>query len=139
MMSCGLLTSSKEPGVAGPGPPVGPGLGAAGVLRGATQTQRGAGGRAARSRARLPDGRPGRDDDPAAQSAQGGAGPEAGRGVRPPAGPLRQHSLPHGRRDLSRQCINSTKETLVLLLKSLPLGYYFNIYGFGSEFESFYP
>ncbi|CAM4559220.1 unnamed protein product [Lepidochelys kempii] len=127
------------PGVAGPGPPVGPGLGAAGVLRGATQTQRGAGGRAARSRARLPDGRPGRDDDPAAQSAQGGAGPEAGRGVRPPAGPLRQHSLPHGRRDLSRQCINSTKETLVLLLKSLPLGYYFNIYGFGSEFESFYP
>ncbi|CAM2095016.1 unnamed protein product [Caretta caretta] len=30
-------------------------------------------------------------------------------------------------------------ETLVLLLKSLPLGYYFNIYGFGSEFESFYP
>ncbi|CAM5157170.1 unnamed protein product, partial [Eretmochelys imbricata] len=30
-------------------------------------------------------------------------------------------------------------ETLVLLLKSLPLGCYFNIYGFGSEFESFYP
>ncbi|CAM4560890.1 unnamed protein product, partial [Lepidochelys kempii] len=29
--------------------------------------------------------------------------------------------------------------TLVLLLKSLPLGCYFNIYGFGSEFESFYP
>ncbi|CAM4559905.1 unnamed protein product [Lepidochelys kempii] len=64
------------PGVTGPGPPVGPGLGAAGVLHGATQTQRGAGGRAARSRARLPDGRPGRDDDPAAQSARGGAGPE---------------------------------------------------------------
>ncbi|CAM5157143.1 unnamed protein product, partial [Eretmochelys imbricata] len=30
-------------------------------------------------------------------------------------------------------------ETLVLLLKSLPLGCYFNICGFGSEFESFYP
>ncbi|XP_075768060.1 von Willebrand factor A domain-containing protein 5A-like isoform X2 [Pelodiscus sinensis] len=35
--------------------------------------------------------------------------------------------------------IESAKETLVLLLKSLPLGCYFNIYGFGSEFESFYP
>nr|XP_025045014.1 von Willebrand factor A domain-containing protein 5A-like [Pelodiscus sinensis] len=35
--------------------------------------------------------------------------------------------------------IDSAKETLVLLLKSLPLGCYFNIYGFGSEFESFYP
>ncbi|CAM5097746.1 unnamed protein product [Natator depressus] len=42
-------------------------------------------------------------------------------------------------RDLSRQRIKNTKETLVLLLKSLPLGCYFNIYGFGSEFESFYP
>ncbi|CAM4560202.1 unnamed protein product [Lepidochelys kempii] len=31
------------------------------------------------------------------------------------------------------------QETLVLLLKSLPLGCYFNICGFGSEFESFYP
>ncbi|XP_023967245.1 von Willebrand factor A domain-containing protein 5A-like [Chrysemys picta bellii] len=39
----------------------------------------------------------------------------------------------------SRQRINIAKETLVLLLKSLPLGCYFNIYGFGSEFESFYP
>ncbi|XP_075768400.1 von Willebrand factor A domain-containing protein 5A-like isoform X1 [Pelodiscus sinensis] len=35
--------------------------------------------------------------------------------------------------------IDSAKETLVLLLKSLPLGCYFNIYGFGSRFESFYP
>ncbi|XP_075768135.1 von Willebrand factor A domain-containing protein 5A-like isoform X2 [Pelodiscus sinensis] len=35
--------------------------------------------------------------------------------------------------------IESAKETLVLLLKSLPLGCYFNIYGFGSCFESFYP
>uniref|UniRef100_A0A452J2Z7 von Willebrand factor A domain containing 5A n=1 Tax=Gopherus agassizii TaxID=38772 RepID=A0A452J2Z7_9SAUR len=39
----------------------------------------------------------------------------------------------------STQRIDSAKETLVLLLKSLPLGCYFNIYGFGSEFESFYP
>ncbi|XP_074826567.1 von Willebrand factor A domain-containing protein 5A isoform X1 [Natator depressus] len=42
-------------------------------------------------------------------------------------------------RDYSPQRIDSAKETLVLLLKSLPLGCYFNIYGFGSQFESFYP
>ncbi|XP_067388342.1 von Willebrand factor A domain-containing protein 5A-like isoform X2 [Emydura macquarii macquarii] len=42
-------------------------------------------------------------------------------------------------RDGSRRRIDSAKETLVLLLKSLPLGCYFNIYGFGSGFESFYP
>lgn len=36
------------------------------------------------------------------------------------------------------QRIQSAKETLVLLLKSLPLGCYFNIYGFGSQFESFF-
>uniref|UniRef100_A0A8C3F5T3 VWFA domain-containing protein n=1 Tax=Chrysemys picta bellii TaxID=8478 RepID=A0A8C3F5T3_CHRPI len=41
--------------------------------------------------------------------------------------------------DYSAQRIDSAKETLVLLLKSLPLGCYFNIYGFGSWFESFYP
>ncbi|XP_074071453.1 von Willebrand factor A domain-containing protein 5A-like isoform X2 [Macrotis lagotis] len=35
--------------------------------------------------------------------------------------------------------IDSAKETLVLLLKSLPLGCFFNIYGFGSSFESFFP
>ncbi|XP_063309618.1 von Willebrand factor A domain-containing protein 5A-like isoform X1 [Pelobates fuscus] len=35
--------------------------------------------------------------------------------------------------------IQSAKETLILLLKSLPLGSYFNIYGFGSSFESFFP
>ncbi|XP_075182938.1 von Willebrand factor A domain-containing protein 5A-like [Anomaloglossus baeobatrachus] len=34
--------------------------------------------------------------------------------------------------------IQSAKETLVLLLKSLPLGCFFNIYGFGSNFESFF-
>ncbi|KAM9121251.1 von Willebrand factor A domain-containing protein 5A-like isoform 2-T2 [Pangshura tecta] len=43
------------------------------------------------------------------------------------------------RRDGSPQRIDSAKETLVLLLKSLPLGCYFNIYSFGSRFESFYP
>ncbi|XP_069474456.1 von Willebrand factor A domain-containing protein 5A-like isoform X29 [Ambystoma mexicanum] len=35
--------------------------------------------------------------------------------------------------------IDSAKETMVLLLKSLPLGCYFNIFGFGSRFESFFP
>ncbi|MFT7803509.1 von Willebrand factor A domain-containing protein 5A-like [Arapaima gigas] len=35
--------------------------------------------------------------------------------------------------------IGSARDTLVLLLKSLPLGCYFNIYGFGSEYESFFP
>ncbi|XP_073467207.1 von Willebrand factor A domain-containing protein 5A-like isoform X2 [Aquarana catesbeiana] len=34
--------------------------------------------------------------------------------------------------------IHSARETLVLLLKSLPLGCYFNIYGFGSRFEAFF-
>ncbi|XP_033025022.1 von Willebrand factor A domain-containing protein 5A-like isoform X3 [Lacerta agilis] len=35
--------------------------------------------------------------------------------------------------------IQSAKETLIFLLKSLPLGCYFNIYGFGSTHDSFYP
>ncbi|XP_056650153.1 von Willebrand factor A domain-containing protein 5A-like isoform X3 [Monodelphis domestica] len=35
--------------------------------------------------------------------------------------------------------ISSAKETLILLLKSLPLGCYFNIYGFGSSFDYFFP
>nr|XP_034990893.1 von Willebrand factor A domain-containing protein 5A-like isoform X3 [Zootoca vivipara] len=34
--------------------------------------------------------------------------------------------------------IQSAKETLIFLLKSLPLGCYFNIYGFGSTHDSFY-
>ncbi|XP_077171691.1 von Willebrand factor A domain-containing protein 5A-like isoform X2 [Paroedura picta] len=37
------------------------------------------------------------------------------------------------------QRIQSAKETLILLLKSLPLGCLFNIYGFGSTHDSFYP
>ncbi|XP_071988847.1 von Willebrand factor A domain-containing protein 5A-like isoform X4 [Engystomops pustulosus] len=36
------------------------------------------------------------------------------------------------------QRIESAKETLILLLKSLPLGCYFNIFGFGSHFASFF-
>ncbi|XP_067236413.1 von Willebrand factor A domain-containing protein 5A-like isoform X2 [Chanodichthys erythropterus] len=43
----------------------------------------------------------------------------------------------HGKRAQTR--IESAKDTLLLLLKSLPMGCYFNIYGFGSNFESFYP
>ncbi|RXN17482.1 von Willebrand factor A domain-containing 5A-like protein [Labeo rohita] len=35
--------------------------------------------------------------------------------------------------------IESARDTLLLLLKSLPMGCYFNIYGFGSRFESFFP
>ncbi|XP_013923319.1 PREDICTED: von Willebrand factor A domain-containing protein 5A [Thamnophis sirtalis] len=35
--------------------------------------------------------------------------------------------------------IESAKETLIFLLKSLPLGCYFNIFGFGSTYDSFYP
>ncbi|XP_060677345.1 von Willebrand factor A domain-containing protein 5A-like [Hemiscyllium ocellatum] len=35
--------------------------------------------------------------------------------------------------------VQSAQETLLLLLKSLPLGCYFNIYRFGSSFNSFFP
>ncbi|XP_059039589.1 von Willebrand factor A domain-containing protein 5A isoform X1 [Mustela lutreola] len=35
--------------------------------------------------------------------------------------------------------IEAAKETLILLLKSLPMGCYFNIYGFGSSYEAFFP
>lgn len=35
--------------------------------------------------------------------------------------------------------IGAAKETLIWLLKSLPMGCYFNIYGFGSTFEAFFP
>ncbi|KAL1781729.1 von Willebrand factor A domain-containing protein 5A [Sigmodon hispidus] len=35
--------------------------------------------------------------------------------------------------------IDAAKETLILLLKSLPMGCYFNIYGFGSTYEALFP
>ncbi|XP_062384675.1 von Willebrand factor A domain-containing protein 5A-like [Sardina pilchardus] len=35
--------------------------------------------------------------------------------------------------------IESAKDTLLLLLKSVPMGCYFNIYGFGSRYEHFFP
>ncbi|XP_072885059.1 von Willebrand factor A domain-containing protein 5A-like isoform X4 [Hemitrygon akajei] len=39
----------------------------------------------------------------------------------------------------SRSRIQCAKDTLLLLLKSLPMGCFFNIYGFGSHFTSFFP
>ncbi|XP_030621051.1 von Willebrand factor A domain-containing protein 5A-like [Chanos chanos] len=39
----------------------------------------------------------------------------------------------------SQMRIESARDTLLLLLKSLPLGCYFNIYGFGSRYTSFFP
>ncbi|XP_072884913.1 von Willebrand factor A domain-containing protein 5A-like [Hemitrygon akajei] len=38
-----------------------------------------------------------------------------------------------------RSRIQCAKDTLLLLLKSLPMGCFFNIYGFGSHFTSFFP
>ncbi|XP_063158457.1 von Willebrand factor A domain-containing protein 5A-like [Candoia aspera] len=38
----------------------------------------------------------------------------------------------------SSSCIQQAKETLIYILKSLPLGSYFNIYVFGSDYHSFY-
>ncbi|XP_026775070.2 von Willebrand factor A domain-containing protein 5A isoform X1 [Pangasianodon hypophthalmus] len=35
--------------------------------------------------------------------------------------------------------IECARDTLLLLLKSLPVGCFFNIYGFGSDYESFFP
>uniref|UniRef100_G3N806 VWFA domain-containing protein n=1 Tax=Gasterosteus aculeatus aculeatus TaxID=481459 RepID=G3N806_GASAC len=37
------------------------------------------------------------------------------------------------------ECIKNARDTLLLLLKSLPLGCYFNIYSFGSSFEYIFP
>ncbi|XP_023373099.1 von Willebrand factor A domain-containing protein 5A isoform X2 [Otolemur garnettii] len=39
---------------------------------------------------------------------------------------------------IAQQRIEAAKETLILLLKSLPIGCYFNIYGFGSTYEAFF-
>ncbi|XP_072528454.1 von Willebrand factor A domain-containing protein 5A-like isoform X2 [Salminus brasiliensis] len=39
----------------------------------------------------------------------------------------------------ARLRIESARDTLVLLLKSLPMGCYFNIYSFGSHYESVFP
>ncbi|XP_038129085.1 von Willebrand factor A domain-containing protein 5A-like [Cyprinodon tularosa] len=38
-----------------------------------------------------------------------------------------------------KRCISSARDTLMLLLKSLPMGCYFNIYSFGSSFEHIFP
>lgn len=46
---------------------------------------------------------------------------------------------PMNKQDRSQLRIEAAKETLILLLKSLSLGCYFNIYGFGSSFEAFFP
>ncbi|XP_069852172.1 von Willebrand factor A domain-containing protein 5A-like isoform X1 [Dipodomys merriami] len=46
---------------------------------------------------------------------------------------------PMGKENRSQMRIDAAKETLILLLKSLPMGCYFNIYGFGSSYEVFFP
>ncbi|XP_030248810.1 von Willebrand factor A domain-containing protein 5A-like isoform X6 [Sparus aurata] len=43
----------------------------------------------------------------------------------------------NSKRDQTR--IGSARDTLLLLLKSLPMGCYFNIYSFGSEYEHIFP
>ncbi|XP_063053952.1 von Willebrand factor A domain-containing protein 5A-like, partial [Engraulis encrasicolus] len=44
----------------------------------------------------------------------------------------------HSGKDAKKR-IDSAKDTLLLLLKSLPMGCYFNIYGFGTNFEHIFP
>ncbi|XP_056128573.1 von Willebrand factor A domain-containing protein 5A-like [Rhinichthys klamathensis goyatoka] len=51
------------------------------------------------------------------------------------SGSMRQ-MMHHGKGAQRR--IESARDTLLLLLKSLPMGCYFNIFGFGSRFESFF-
>ncbi|XP_019602980.2 von Willebrand factor A domain-containing protein 5A isoform X1 [Rhinolophus sinicus] len=45
---------------------------------------------------------------------------------------------PMSKQDKSQLRIEAAKETLMLLLKSLPIGCYFNVYGFGSCYEAFF-
>nr|KAF6468647.1 hypothetical protein HJG63_020551 [Rousettus aegyptiacus] len=45
---------------------------------------------------------------------------------------------PRSKQDKSQLRIEVAKETLILLLKSLPIGFYFNVYGFGSRYEPFF-
>ncbi|XP_028611688.1 von Willebrand factor A domain-containing protein 5A-like [Grammomys surdaster] len=46
---------------------------------------------------------------------------------------------PMNSKNKSQLRIDAAKETLILLLKSLPVGCYFNIYGFGAAYEEFFP
>nr|XP_010959916.1 von Willebrand factor A domain-containing protein 5A isoform X2 [Camelus bactrianus] len=46
---------------------------------------------------------------------------------------------PMSNQNKSQPRIEAAKETLILILKSLPIGCYFNIYGFGSSYEAFFP
>lgn len=45
---------------------------------------------------------------------------------------------PMSKQDKSQLRIEAAKETLILVLKSLPVGCYFNVYGFGSCYEPFF-
>ncbi|XP_049712876.1 von Willebrand factor A domain-containing protein 5A-like isoform X1 [Elephas maximus indicus] len=45
---------------------------------------------------------------------------------------------PMSEQDKSQLRIDTAKETLILLLKNLPVGCYFNVFGFGSSYESFF-
>ncbi|XP_058520022.1 von Willebrand factor A domain-containing protein 5A [Ochotona princeps] len=46
---------------------------------------------------------------------------------------------PMNKQAKSQPRIEAAKETLILLLKSLSIGCYFNVYEFGSSFETFFP
>ncbi|XP_029942317.1 von Willebrand factor A domain-containing protein 5A-like [Salarias fasciatus] len=47
--------------------------------------------------------------------------------------------FPMSNKDKNQTRISSARETLLLLLKSLPMGCYFNIYSFGSSYEHIFP